>query len=185
MSSSPTITNLFDDDHEPNEPFHEPNTPPDNVRVVSQSQTDHPFDHLVNAIAIRSEAAKSPTVYGTKATYEAYIDEGMPAQIPQVDPYLIKPGAAEVVTSPSRKSLLALFEAPNEEKKRAGDTLVNAVKKKNKKEKLRVYPFKGICGFLRKDAIGGKLKDLAQKKGTMSVSHDIKSALTSCLINVL
>ena len=111
MSSSPTIMNLFDDDHEPNEAFHEPNTPPDNVRVVSQSQTDHPFNHLVNAIALRSEAAESPIVYGTKAAYEAYIDEGMPAQIPQVDPNLIKPGAAEAVNSPTRKSLLALFKA--------------------------------------------------------------------------
>ena len=81
MSSSPTITNLFDDDHEPNEPFHEPNTPPDNVRVVSQNQTDHPFEQLVNAsIALQqSEAAESPTVHRTKVVYEAYIDEGMPA----------------------------------------------------------------------------------------------------------
>ena len=170
MASSPTITNLFDDDDEPNDMPYEPSTPPDNVRVVSQSQTNHPFDQLINAIELRSEVVDTPIVNGTKAAFEAYIDEGMQPQVPQVDPNLIKPGEAKEVNSPTKKSLLALFEGPNEDKKRSGNGLVNAIKKKNKKEKIRVNPFTTICGFLREDAIAAMMKELAAKKGKMTVN---------------
>ena len=59
MSSSPTITNLYDFDDSPNESFHEPDNPPD-IRVVSQSQTPEPFDHLLNAVVLRIEDINTP-----------------------------------------------------------------------------------------------------------------------------
>ncbi len=54
MASSPTITNLFNDDEQPNDTNYEPNTPRNNVRVISQSQSTDPFDHLLNAVSLRS-----------------------------------------------------------------------------------------------------------------------------------
>ena len=54
MSSSPTITNLYDFDDYPNESFHEPDNPPD-IRVVSQS---------LNAVALRIEDINTPPHHG-------------------------------------------------------------------------------------------------------------------------
>ena len=83
MTSSPTITTLFDDDDSPNESFYVPDDAPD-IRVVSQSQSTKPFDHLPNAVALRVEEINSPTAQDTTALHlEAYADDGMNYQVPQ------------------------------------------------------------------------------------------------------
>ncbi len=190
MASSPTITNLFDDDEQPNDDHYEPNTSRNNVRVVSQSQSTDPFDHLLNAVALRSNEIDSPSIApprvpgiddgpDIKAGYDAYADEGMMAQVPEKDANLIQPSATIVVTSPTKKSLLAAFEAPSTPKKRSGAMVANAMKQKQKKQKICVEPFRHICGFLRESSIESRIKELKKKKTKMTVGNDIKSALTS------
>ena len=78
MTSSPTITTLFDDDDSLNESFYVPDDAPD-IRVVSQSQGTEPFDHLLNAaVVLRVEEINSPTPKDTTALQlEAYEDDGM------------------------------------------------------------------------------------------------------------
>ena len=81
MSASPTITNLYDFDDSPNESFHEPDDPPD-IRVVSQSQTTEPLDHLLNAVTLRVENINTPPPHGAITQLEAYVDDGMHYQVP-------------------------------------------------------------------------------------------------------
>ena len=179
MTSSPTITNLYDDDDSPNESFYVPDDAPD-IRVVSQSQRTEPFDHLLNAVALRVEDTNSPTPKDTAALQlVAYEDDGMNYQVPLPASNLVDAGEAKTVLSPAKKSILSLFEASKKSKKRDGSNLVDANKNAKKKKKIRVKPFTAICGFLRESAIEVKLAELMAKKGSLNVSSDIKSALTS------
>ena len=177
MSSSPTITNLYDIDDSPTESSHEPDNTPE-LRVVSQSQSPQPFDHLLNAVALRLEDINTPPRHEAITQLEAYVDDGMDYQVPQSCGNLIDPGESRAVVSPTRKNLLTSFETNNNHRKRDGSNLVDANKKAKKKKKIRVKPFTTICGFLRDSAIDDKQLELNSNKGNISMSSDIKSALT-------
>jgi hypothetical protein len=177
MSSSPTITQLYDDDDSPTEDQYEPDAPPD-IRVVSQSQTTDPFDHLLNAVALRVEEINSPHPQGMVTQLEAYTDDAMDYQVPASTDNLVDAGKAQSILSPVRKSLFTSFQDQNKSRKRDGSNLVDYNKRSTKKKKVRVKPFTSICGFLRDDAIERMVKELERKDGEMTVHADIKSALT-------
>ena len=108
MSSSPTITNLYDIDDSPTESTHEPDNTPE-LRVVSQSQSPQPFDHLLNAVALRLEDMNTPPRHGAITQLEAYVDDGMNYQVPQSSDNLIAPGESWAIVSPTKRNLLTSF----------------------------------------------------------------------------
>ena len=105
MSSSPTITNLYEVDDSPSKSSHEPENPPD-IRVVSQSQTTEPFVHLLNAVALRVEDISTPHPHEAITQLEAYEDDGMNYQVPESSDNLTATGSTKQVLSPAIRNHL-------------------------------------------------------------------------------